>query len=71
MILRFEMGNIRLEALKILPCLQFLNALGLQKCPTPLVSQVMLMGKNPPASVSRRRRCGFHLWVGKIPWRRR
>ena len=31
MILKFAMGNIRLEALKILPCLQFLNGLGLQK----------------------------------------
>ena len=27
-------------------------------------------GKEPAFQCRRRRRCGFHLWVGKIPWRR-
>ena len=32
--------------------------------------QVVPVVENPPASVGRRKRCGFGPWVGKIPWRR-
>ena len=34
-------------------------------------SQVVLVVKNPPANVSRRKRSEFDPWVGKIPWRRK
>jgi len=33
-------------------------------------SRAVLVGKNPPASIRRRYRRGFHPWVGKLPWRR-
>jgi len=33
-------------------------------------SQAALVVKNPPCPCRRRKRRGFHLWVGKIPWRR-
>ena len=33
-------------------------------------SRVVLVVKNPPASIRRRYRCGFDPWVGKLPWRR-
>ena len=33
-------------------------------------SQVTLVVKNPPAYLGRHRRCRFHPWVGKYPWRR-
>ena len=29
------------------------------------------MEKNPSTNARRHRRCGFDLWVGKIPWRRK
>ena len=32
--------------------------------------QVVLVVKNPPASVGSCRRHGFDSWVGKIPWKR-
>ena len=35
-----------------------------------LASQVVPMVKNPPASPGDKR-CGFSLWVGTIPWRRK
>ena len=28
-------------------------------------------GKEPACQCRRHKRCGFHLWVGKIPWRRK
>ena len=31
---------------------------------------MVLVVKNPPASVGRRKRHRFDPWVGKIPWRR-
>ena len=36
------------------------------------VSQVVLVVKNhpPPCQCRRHKNCGFHLWVGKISWRR-
>ena len=33
-------------------------------------SQVALVVKNPPANESRHKRCGFDLWVSKIPGER-
>ena len=30
-----------------------------------------LSGKEPACQCRRHRRCGFHPWVGKIPWRRK
>ena len=39
-----------------------------QGYPASWVSQVALVVKNPPAR--RCKRCGFDLWVRKIPWRR-
>ena len=29
------------------------------------------MVKNPPANAGDLKRCGFNVWVGKIPWRRK
>ena len=31
---------------------------------------MMLVVKNPPANAGRHKRLGFHLWIGKISWRR-
>ena len=33
-------------------------------------SQVALVVKNPSANVGRGKKYEFHLWVGKIPWRK-
>ena len=33
--------------------------------------QVVLVVKNLPANAENIVRCGFNLWVGKIPWRRK
>ena len=33
-------------------------------------SQVVLVVKNLPASVGKRKRCKFDPWVRKIPWKR-
>ena len=33
-------------------------------------SQVALVVKNLPANAGNIMKCGFDLWVGKIPWRR-
>ena len=33
-------------------------------------SQVALVVKNPPANAKDIKRCGFQIWVGKIPRRR-
>jgi len=30
-----------------------------------------LVGKEPTCQFSRHKRCGFDLWVGKIPWKRK
>ena len=38
---------------------------------TTEASHVALAVKNPPGRCRRHKRCGFHLWVGKIPWRRK
>ena len=35
------------------------------------VSQVVLEAKEPTCQCKRHKRCGFDLWVGKIPWRRK
>ena len=32
--------------------------------------QVALVVKNPPANAEDIKRCGFQIWVRKIPWRR-
>ena len=34
-------------------------------------SQVALVVKNPSANAGRYKRCWFHPWVRKIPWRRK
>ena len=34
-----------------------------------MTSQVALVVKKPPTNAVNMR-CGFHPWVGKIPWRR-
>jgi len=31
-------------------------------------SQMALVVKNPPANAGDNNRCGFDLWIGKIPW---
>ena len=36
-----------------------------------LTSRMALVVKNPPASTGDIRDCGFHPWVGNIPWRRK
>ena len=33
-------------------------------------SQVALVVKEPTCQCRRHKRCGFNLWVGKIPWKR-
>ena len=42
-----------------------------EKTPEANASQVVLVVKDPPAHPCRRyKRCEFHPWIGKIPWRR-
>ena len=35
-----------------------------------MVSQMVLVVKNWPANSGNIKKCGFNLWVRKIPWRR-
>ena len=50
---------------------RFLISILWKKTPEANASQVVLAVKDPPAHPCRRyKRCEFHPWVGKIPWRR-
>ena len=74
---RHDWVTERTEALKWVGCLSMVHALNTLLLDDFLVHYFLhglprwCSGKDPGCQCRRCRRCGFDLWVGKIPWRKK